>query len=58
MKMLPVNRNELENWRKIQTAMAKSGKTDNWYFKRATAILSGFPDPLPLPPPCGAIELE
>jgi hypothetical protein len=56
--MLPVNRNELENWRKIQIAMAKSGKTDNWYFKRATAILSGFPDPLPLPPPCGAIELE
>jgi hypothetical protein len=35
-----------ENWRKIRDALEAAGKTDNWYYKRAVAILAGRPDPL------------
>jgi hypothetical protein len=35
-----------ENWRKIRDALEAAGKTDNWYYKRAIAILAGRPDPL------------
>jgi hypothetical protein len=37
---------ERENWRKIKEALEAAGKTDNWYYKRAVAILAGAPDPL------------
>jgi hypothetical protein len=35
-----------ENWRKIKDALERAGKTDNWYYRRAVAILNGQPDPL------------
>ena len=35
----------LENWRKIKTALEAAGKTENFYYKRALAILAGRPDP-------------
>ncbi len=35
-----------ENWRKIKEALESAGNTDNWYYKRAVAILAGKPDPL------------
>jgi len=37
---------ERENWRKIKEALEAAGKTDNWYYKRAVAILAGGADPL------------
>jgi len=42
-----------ENWRKIRDHMEASGTTENWYYRRAVAILSGLPDPLnhPMQPP-------
>ena len=36
---------ELENWRKIKTALEAAGKTDNHYYRRALAILAAKPDP-------------
>lgn len=42
-----------ENWRKIKDALEAAGKTDNWYYKRALAILAGKPDPLDVPPKVG-----
>jgi hypothetical protein len=41
---------ERENWRKVRDALEAAGKTDNWYYKRALAILAGRPDPLADPP--------
>jgi hypothetical protein len=38
-----------ENWRKIKDALERAGKTDNWYYRRAVAIMRGLPDPLPHP---------
>ena len=41
---------ELENWQRIKDAMEESGKTDNYYYKRAVAIVAGNEDPIdPLP---------
>lgn len=37
---------DLENWRKVKAALEAAGKTDNWYYRRAVAILAGRPDPL------------
>lgn len=34
-----------ENWRKIKDALEAAGKTDNHYYRRALAIISGRPDP-------------
>lgn len=42
-----------ENWRKIKDVLEATGKTDNWYYRRALAILSGRPDPLSDPPKVG-----
>jgi hypothetical protein len=41
-----MDRETRENWRKIKDALEAAGKTDNWYYKRAIAILAGRPDPL------------
>ena len=35
-----------ENWQKIKTSLEEQGATDNYYYKRAVAIVSGGPDPL------------
>jgi hypothetical protein len=34
------------NWKKIKDVMEESGKTDNYYYKRAVAILKTGVDPL------------
>ena len=36
----------LENWKRVEEALRKAGKTDSWYYKRAVSILAGKPDPL------------
>ena len=41
-----MNKPELENWERIKDAMEASGKTDNYFYKRAVAICSGSKDPM------------
>ena len=41
-----MSKEELENWQKIKDHMESIGKTDNHYYKRACAILSGKEDPI------------
>ena len=40
-----MDRETLENWRRIKDALEAAGKTDNHYYRRALAILAGRPDP-------------
>jgi hypothetical protein len=40
-----MDRDTLENWRKIRDHFERVGKTDNHYYRRALAILAGRPDP-------------
>ena len=35
----------MENWQKVKDAMEASGNTDNFYYKRACAVLAGQKDP-------------
>jgi hypothetical protein len=35
-----------ENWMKIKETFEKTGSTDNFYYQRACAIVSGKPDPI------------
>lgn len=44
-----MDNNSFENWVKIKNHMEKEGKTDNFFYKRACAIVSGKPDPIDLP---------
>ena len=37
---------EKANWLKIKEAMEGKDNTDNFFYKRACAIVSGKPDPL------------
>jgi hypothetical protein len=37
---------EKANWLKIKEAMEEKGTTDNFFYKRACAIVGGKPDPL------------
>tara|TARA_Y100000004_G_scaffold176653_1_gene217406 strand:+ start:323 stop:478 length:156 start_codon:yes stop_codon:yes gene_type:complete len=37
---------ELANWVKIKETFEESGNTDNFFYKRACAIVGGQPDPL------------
>jgi|TARA_Y100000289_G_scaffold63593_1_gene74280 hypothetical protein len=41
---------DLENWRKIKTALEEAGKTDSHYYKRAVSILAGQGDYMSHPP--------
>jgi GH15 family glucan-1,4-alpha-glucosidase len=34
-----------DNWRKVKEALEKAGKTDNYYYRRALAILATGRDP-------------
>ena len=34
------------NWVKIKEVFEKNGTTDNFYYKRACAIVKGLPDPM------------
>lgn len=36
----------MENWQKVKDAMEASGNTDNFYYKRACAVLAGQKDPI------------
>lgn len=40
---------ELANWERLKTVFEESGNTDNFYYKRACAIVGGKPDPLATP---------
>jgi hypothetical protein len=33
------------NWQRIKDHLEAVGRTDNWYYRRALAILAGSPDP-------------
>ena len=37
---------ERQNWVRVVDALAKAGKTDCLFYKRAVVIASGKPDPL------------
>ena len=37
---------ELQNWKIIKEKFEENGTTDNWFYKRACAIVSGQPDPM------------
>jgi hypothetical protein len=40
-----MDRDTLENWRKIRDHLEAVGQTKNHYYRRALAILAGRPDP-------------
>ena len=40
---------EYANWVKIKETFELSGNTDNFFYKRACAIVEGQPDPLASP---------
>ena len=35
-----------DNWVKVKEIMEESGNTENFYYKRACAIVEGQPDPI------------
>lgn len=43
-----MERDELNNWRKLAAELEASGKTESKFYKRAKMIALGYPDPLTL----------
>lgn len=41
-----MDKQELENWKKVEKALEAAGKTDSMFYKRAKAIDEGKDDPL------------
>ena len=41
-----MSKDELDNWQRIKDSMEEKGTTDNYFYKRACAIVSGQPDPM------------
>ena len=41
-----MDKQEIENWKRVKEALEEAGKTDSMYYKRALAIIEGKPDPL------------
>ena len=41
-----MDKTSFENWVRVKEALEESGSTDNFYYRRACAIVSGNPDPL------------
>ena len=37
---------DLQNWKTIKEKFEEDGTTDNFYYKRACAIVRGEPDPM------------
>ena len=35
-----------ENWVRVKEALEESGSTQNFYYRRACAIVGGLPDPM------------
>ena len=46
-----MDKTELENWQRIKDKMEESGSTDNFFYKRACAIVAGKNDPLEIKAP-------
>ena len=45
-KLKKMDKTSYENWVKVKEALEESGSTDNFYYRRACAIVSGGPDPM------------
>jgi len=43
-----MDKHERDNWKKVKEALEKNGKTDNFFYTRAVAIVAGNKDPLNL----------
>ena len=41
-----MDKQEIENWKRVKEALEEADKTDSMYYKRAVAITEGRPDPL------------
>ena len=37
---------DFSNWVRIKESLEESGNTENFYYRRACAIVSGAPDPM------------
>ena len=41
-----MDKQTLDNWEKVKSALEAAGKTDSFFYKRAVAICDGRKDPL------------
>ena len=41
-----MSQEERDNWQRIKDSMEEKGTTDNYFYKRAVAIVEGKDDPL------------
>ena len=41
-----MDKQEIENWQKVKEGLEAAGKTDCFFYKRASLICAGKPDPL------------
>tara|TARA_B100001094_G_scaffold323739_1_gene375148 strand:+ start:1053 stop:1220 length:168 start_codon:yes stop_codon:yes gene_type:complete len=41
-----MDKTSYENWVKVKEAFEESGNLDNFYYRRACAIVGGQPDPM------------
>ena len=41
-----MDKTSFENWVRVKEALEESGSTNNFYYRRACAIVSGGPDPM------------
>ncbi len=53
---MPMHPDDVANWERIREHMEASGKTDNYFYKRAVAIGEGKPDPMPQQKPVSVDE--
>ena len=45
-KLKEMDKTSYENWMRVKEALESSGNTDNFYYRRACAIVSGGSDPM------------
>jgi len=41
-----MDKQEIDNWKKVKEALEEADKTDSMFYKRAVAIIAGKKDPL------------
>ena len=41
-----MDKDTVENWKKVKEALEEAGKTDSQFYIRAVAIVEGRPDPM------------
>ena len=41
-----MDKTSYENWVRVKESLEESGSTDNFYYRRACAIVGGLPDPM------------